>query len=199
MLNSYYNEFVAGGGATSLRHFFLHDGDDSAPLFDFACVDYYRLIHAYRDAFGADHVYVTTYEQFLKSPGRFASNLAEHLTMDVPAKLEVAPVRKGVSQLTLRLQRQLNRFTGRSARNPAAPLRWERSRRAVQKLDQYVPRAVGAAAGQRQKKWLQELIADRYAVSNAELAKMTGINLKGLGYRCEASNGSADYATEGHR
>jgi hypothetical protein len=176
---------VFEGGRLPLGRYVRGVVPELKPGFRFEHLEYAPLVRRYQELLGDDQVLVTTYEDFRADPQPTLDRLCAFLGIEpLPAQGdERALVNRGLSDRSARVMRWSNAFA-RPERMHEEPLVDLRVRnpvaRALRKLDRADTRW-SAPAGVKTK--VAELVGDRYAEPNRDLAALIGVDLAALGYR----------------
>ncbi len=189
MFVSIYKEYIMRGGGASFRQYVTPPEDGYwLPHFRFDFLEYHRLIGYYQDLFGDEAVLVLPYELLRTQPQTFLERLDEFV--GVPAtRSRSQPVRVSLSALALSLKRHANRYLVLDPVNPAPPLAFRRSnqvlKRVFRAVDGKIPATLRDRHERRWRRYAEREIGTRYAKSNALTAKLSGHDLRALGYACE--------------
>lgn len=191
MIVSIWKRYVRVGGAASLRSFVRPPQTRKldVPLFDFAHVDYARLVSCYQRLFGRANVLVLPFELLTEDPVGFVSSIAGFAGATPPKVADTRPRNVSQSALASALKRRLNLLLVRDAVNPAAPFDDARiNRRLIAGFRSFdrvrFLRALRARWERRLREEAHEVVGDRYAESNRTLVELTGVELGRYGYRC---------------
>jgi len=196
MIVSVYKQYVSAGGEARLESFLqpATQREWRLPRFDYDHFAYDRLIAYYRGLYGSDDVLVLPYEQLVRDGPAFVRAIARFAGREIPDEvLDQLPfqVRSNSAQtaLGIALARPLNRFRRGSDLNPA-PLfeskvltRAGRRVRRADLLGSPLTRRAAEQAEQRLKDAVAAEVGDRYVASNNETVRMTGLDLRALGWR----------------
>ena len=181
-LASFYNEYVCGGGASSLRHFLHPPPGVKLPLFDASVLEYHRLIGYYHGLFGRENVLVLPFEALARDRLAFCNRLVAFADGRPLASVPADPARRSRSWALLGLQRRLNFALYRDSSNPSAPVRVPKINRVID----VASRAVPAPLDRRRKRHVAADVAAfagaRYAESNRQTQAFVGESLRALGY-----------------
>lgn len=192
---SNYKRYIKAGGPGTLREFLLPPTTKNArvPFFDFRHFEYHHLLGAYRALFGPDRVLTLAYEQFVREPAAFVSQIGEFVGRPVAQDvLNSLPFDRRM-QTTFRsateqaVLRRLNVFV-RSEVNPTPFFDLQQHHR-LKKLARKArarglsPEDVAEETDEALAGVLDELVGDRYAASNRATAELTGIDLAGYGWQ----------------
>ena len=192
---SWYLQYLKEGGTASARRYlfpdeYLYPGRlmlFKTARFNFAQLDYSGLIEVYDELFGRDRVHVFAYEDLREDSAALLGRMQQELGLvladgAVPGKRVNAAYRRGLVPLA----RMMNLFTGRQVANKRTLIHlpfWFRVRRELLDRLNVVPLfgkrpAAGTLLDARSRAW----IAQRFASSNAWLAKRMDRDLAALGY-----------------
>jgi len=186
MIASLWRQYVFEGGRLPLHRYVRGIAPELKPGFRFEHLEYAPLVRHYRKRLGDERVLVTTYEDFRRDPQPTLDALCEFLGIDPlpPAGDERALVNRGLSDRSARVMRWVNALS-RFERMPEEPVVDLRVRtpaaRVLRKLDRAAT-AWSRPAGVEDR--VRDLVGDRYAEANRDLAALTGIDLGALGYDC---------------
>jgi hypothetical protein len=213
MLVSIYKQYIMRGGAASFRQYVTPPGPSfrqhvtpsrsraaRLPIFRFDFLEYHRLIGYYQHLFGAPNVLVLPYELLRTQPKTFLERIGEFV--GVPAtRAEFQRMNVSPSALTLSLKRQANRYFVRDPVNVAAPFAFHNSNHILTRIcrgvDTKVPIALRENHESRWRRFAEHEVGTRYAESNALTAKLTGIDLRALGYPTEETQARPDQSSGG--
>lgn len=156
------------------------------PLFSFDHFEYVGLIRHYRRLFGSDRVLVFTYESFRHEPKDFVTDFAQRLGLEFQAAdIDFGAVNTSYRHRTLRMARILNRLSSGSVVDktywvPAG--HHDLVQRGLERFNQtrLAGRLLSAEALLGDD--IVDFIRERYAESNRELARETGLPLGPLNY-----------------
>jgi hypothetical protein len=155
-------------------------------------VDHFRyspLVLLYRELYSPDHVLVTLYEDFARSPDKVLDNLCDFAGIERPVVVPFdARPNRSLAPRGVRVLRHLNRFTGSPERDyllalgnrPLLRLPVGRNTRsALRALDRRG--LLGEHASLRIE--VEERLGDHFVTDNRRLAKETSLDLIGAGWR----------------
>lgn len=199
MIAAVYAQYVKRGGTHGARHF-LFPGHYrkgpwrrpyKKPLFSFDHFEYIGLIRHYRQLFGADNVQIFAFEAFRQDSCGFVIDFARQLELSFNGDgIDFGLVNTSYRQRTLRIARIVNRFTCGNVVDKTcwiASNHHDRVQRGLEQFDRTRlagrPLSAEALLGQD----IVDFIRERYAESNRELARETGLPLGPLGYPGTAS------------
>lgn len=190
MLVSIYKQYVRGGGARQLEQLVEPlPNDRRVPAFTLEHYRYDRLVDHYQRALGPERVRVLPFELLRAEPDRFVAEVCEFVGAAPPADLGSSPVNVGVTAGGVRLKRLLNRWFVRDAINPTPIIAIAGAPRAttalVRRLERAVPGPLRRRGEARLARRAEVIVGDRFASSNTELARLTGLELAPLGYVVE--------------
>ncbi|MFL6205155.1 MAG: hypothetical protein ACJ739_07360, partial [Acidimicrobiales bacterium] len=146
---------------------------------------YAPLVRHYRKRLGDDRVLVTTYEDFRCDPQPTLDALCEFVGVDglAPAGDERSLVNRGLSDRSVSVMRRVNALS-RFERMPEEPLVNLRLRSPAARILRKLDRADTAWSRPTEvEARVRELVGDRYATDNADLAALLGVDLGALGWR----------------
>ena len=189
MLVSIYKQYVKAGGAAPFRRYItVPPAGPRMPLFRFDFLEYHRLVGYYQDLFGVTNVLVLPYELLQTQPQTFLERIGEFGGVPV-ARARLRPKAVSLSALTLSFKRHANRYVVWDTLNPGAPLAFDESnehlKRLCNKVDRKLPVALRHLYERRWRRFAEREVGTRYAESNSLTAKLTGLDLRTLGYTCE--------------
>jgi hypothetical protein len=210
MLVSIYKQYILRGGAASFwqyvtppppsfRQHVIQTPDRSArlPVFRFDYLEYHRLIGYYQHLFGPTNVLVLPYELLRTQPKTFLERIGGFV--GAPAiRAEFQWMNVSPSALALSLKRQANRYFVRDAVNLAAPFAFRDSNHVLKRVclgvETKIPAALLDRYERRWRRFAEQEVGTRYAESNALTAKLTGIDLRALGYATKETRTRSDQA-----
>ncbi|PAP75962.1 hypothetical protein [Rubrivirga marina] len=181
-LASFYNEYVCGGGACSLRAFLHPPPGAKLPLFTAGFLEYDRLIGYYQERFGRDRVLVLPYESLRRDPLAFCNRLITFGGGRPLAAVPTEATRRSRSWAVLGLQRGLNFALFRDSSNPAAPVRIPNINRVADVASRATPASVDRWAKRRAAALIADFVGTRYAESNRRTQASVEASLGELGY-----------------
>jgi hypothetical protein len=189
MILSSYKQYITTGGAGSLRSYIFPGAKGPArlPRFRFAHFEYHWLVAAYQQLFGADRVLVLPVERLKEDPTGFVASIVALAGGRMPESLPVDRVNASLSSLSLGIKRRVNLLFVRDPLNPAPLLPLPINNRltnALLRLDRLTPGWLVARFENTKRAELDAAIGDRYAESNRETLRLTGVDLASYGYRC---------------
>jgi len=189
MIFSYYLQYISDGGSLSFRRLTtpLQWTLSRKPEFDFRSFAYVQCIEYYRRLFGEDNVLVLPYEALRSDGCRIAREIAQFCRQDpslIPHDIFGTPANEGMPILMQALRRPLNSLFNRNQLSPEAPILFPWFDRYYRKL-----RPLFAFTGmfdgplrRRLMGQIERAVGERYAESNQQLQRMTGYDLRRLGY-----------------
>lgn len=194
MIAAGYAQYVKRGGTHTPRRF-LFPGQYrkgawrrpyKKPLFSFDHFEYVGLIRHYRRLFGADNVMVFTYEAFRNEPYDFLVAFADRLDLEVEADgIDFGAVNASYRQRTLAIARLVNRLSSGSVVDKTCWIPSGHHDVVQRGLEQFNrTRLAGRLLSPADLlgEDIVDFIRERYAQSNRELARETGLALGALGY-----------------
>lgn len=186
MILSLYRQFVRNGGVFSLKQF-IGTGNEPpgwAPLCRLDFFHYDRFVRCYQDLFGEGNVLVQPLELLRDDEPRYLKRLLDFAgSRGSPEDLGKAGVSNaGWGGQTLEFFRFFSRFAVRNPLGPKQPWSVNTAQRICYKLDKIVPKSRHAKVEKSWKAFIKERTRGRYKESNAELARMTGLDLGSMGY-----------------
>lgn len=181
-LASFYNEYVCGGGACSLRRFLEPPPGAKLPLFDASFLEYHRLVEYYRQRFGPSRVLVLPFETLARDRLAFCNRLVGFGGGRVLSSVPSQATRSSRSWSVLGLQRALNFAFYRDSSNPAAPFRIPRANRVADVVSLVGLGALDRRAKHRVRAAVDAFVGERYAESNRQTQAYVTDSLGELGY-----------------
>ena len=184
MFRSLYTYYVQRGGSGTVARVL----GNRAPGWDFTweilCYD--ALVECYQERFGPDRVKVLAYEQLVNDPQGFLEEIAAFVGVPVPGDANLRAIaNRGLSRPSRWVLRHANRLLRRSRFNERPVLGahdLEPLVRTLQgKFDRKLLRTVGHGFGRSDEARIDALVA-RYGPSNARLERLTGLDVRALGY-----------------
>ena len=201
-----YGEYVRRGGTHRPERFLFPERRGKgqyrrpyrAPMFSFGHFDYLPFIRHYESVFGASAVHVFLYEAFKADPAAFLRHYARLFGLDVDLDaLSFEPVYESYGGRLLPIARAANRFTARSEpdkRYVADVLPFKALQRGLQWLNGTAiagsPPQPSALLGAETLAYVRE----RFAESNAALARHRDLSLHAHGYPGCSDEADADQA-----
>lgn len=189
MLLSTYKAYIKVGGACSWADWTAPPrfSEVRLPRFRFAYYEYDRLIAAYHERFGAEHVCVTPFEMLRADPGGFIRRIVGFAGGRVPNALPVERASNpGLGSFYAALRRRVNPFVTRSPVNGYSPLAWDAltgpAHRLIAGIEAVAPRSWREDVDRRWKAAVAQSVGTRYRESNARTAAIAGLDLKAYGY-----------------
>jgi hypothetical protein len=206
MLLSSYNQHICSGRVHTLVRYLKEpaiykDYIDLAE-FDLTRYVYHYLIQTYYDLFGREKVLVLPYELFRAQPQVFVTEIVRFCDLPVQSEAIAAlpysqRVNVAFSPISLWLKRHLNYLT--TAPNPMnggglfpSKRNNDRINRGLRYLDRYLPESLTNNTKAQMQALIQRTIGDRYAESNAQTQRLTGLDLKQYGYQLSLTKGIGD-------
>ena len=189
ILASIYKHLIRNWLSASIREFL--DQEPLSRCFLPICrLEYYEyhwmISHCMRLTGSADRVHVLPFEWLRESPTRFIQPImVKRRLAEVQLPREV--VNRGFCSLACSLQRRANRwcvpkhFIGRHG-HPA-----RLARALCWRCDRLLPERMARASDRRLAGQIKAIIGARFEASNAETARLTGIDLRELGYATQLS------------
>lgn len=153
-----------------------------APLFEPESLCYHRLVGYYQKLFGQEAVLVLPYEWMREDRGAFINRIRAHVGLPATDSHPMGRANVSTSALECAIARPLKRLLS-SPNRPGSYSRWEeRAERLAAALARPLPKALHVRVEERLRRCIAERLEGFYAESNAELARLTGIDLRALGY-----------------
>lgn len=189
-LLSNYGQYLYIGGTKDLDEYLTQPYDGKQPGFSPHHFAYLGLVRHCREVFGPEAVLVLAYEQFRDHAADYFGHLSRFIGSDVTVdQAALGTVENRVpTPAVLHGLRRVNHLRRSSSVN--AHSRWAAGAIPTA-VDAFVARLGRLAPGgwsRRRMASLREVardyVADRYRASNRELARITDLDLAGLGYRC---------------
>ena len=208
MLESFYSQYVSDGGVLPFGKLMRPMAQDllRAPGFDPDFLRYDRLVALYRELFGGDRVLVLPFELLKARPGEFVRRIGAHCGLEIAEQRFAKGLPRTNERRSILLQelvRQLNRLQrgqlnpgGLTERLPVHRAANELSKRLSGAVDALTPGFLSRAILARRRGRIGELAASRYAESNAELERLTGLSLAEWGYDLPPTSIEARLAAE---
>lgn len=195
MIRSAYGEYVKVGGAAALKHYLSDYQPYSLALFRDKFYFYHGLIDAYMRRFGKERVLVLPFELLRESPARFAGAILNFCDLPTPhgeaaEAIYGAKNNVGLSCFEVAMTRHMNFWFGhRCPHNSTSvlPILPAGSRRlwfaGLRRITRLVPRGITGAMEARMKAAVAAYAGERFAESNRETARLTGLDLEAYGYK----------------
>lgn len=188
---SMYSQYITDGGHGSLNTYLSEPEPNlrRAPMFSQEFYRYHRLFKFYQDKFGKDRVLGLAYEQFISDPNSFMATLCNFVGVeDKQRDFEITNEKR--SEGFQILQRFVNFTLSNNQLSKGALLPLPNATRRFGKLSGPLGHLFPAKLDQMLKSRLVRKIHDRFdgafAESNAELQKLTGLDLGRYGYQLPA-------------
>jgi len=192
MLYSMYLQTLSDGGVLGLKRFLAppEPGLLRAPLFRFDFYDYDRVIARYQALFGAENVLVLPFEALRTAPDATARHLIAHAAgPERAAAYAAGGLSASVNRGRPLAFQALRRVMNMALRNQLSPnglvsvpvTHVERAVRAVLPAAEIL-RPLDGLLKTRMQRRIAAACAGRYAASNAETARLTGLDLSAYGY-----------------
>lgn len=192
-LLSHYREYIANGASGDLARFI--GGVELPPGFAPDCplghFEYDALVGHALALFGAQNVLVLAFEMLREERDRFLSELLHFVGRPVPKVADHAPERVGVKGLGLAFRRACNRvnFGKPDWSRPNQSMAMELVSKASRWIERVAPEAWQRAYEARLRQYVEAQVGSRYAVSNARLEQLTGLELRRYGYSLPGQGG----------
>lgn len=189
-LLSNYRQYLRIGGTKDLDEYLTQPYDGKRPGFSPHHFTYLGLVTHYREVFGPEAVLVLAYEQFRDHAEDYFDHLSRFTGGDVTVDDTILDtvVNRVPTPAVLHGLRRVNRLRRSSSVNAHSRLAAGGIPAAVDAFVAGVGRLAPRGWSRRRMASLREVahdyVADRYRASNRELARATGLDLPGLGYRC---------------
>lgn len=185
---SCYNQRIRSGSNMSLERF-IGVGDTTIPgyppVLDPDFLEYHHLVSYYQKLFGAERVVVLAFEEVVRNLSAAAARLQEALGLEPKPCEAKAWGNRGEGMATVRLKRFLNTFAGESSAfgKGRYAFTWKPLNGLARAFQALAPGSLQAAQKERYLQIIREHYGDRFSASNRQLEKLTGVDLKSLGYR----------------
>lgn len=173
-LRAAYQEYVRYGGRDCLRRYLHPSGNIRFPMFDRRYLEYHRLIECYHRLFGRENVLVLTFEDFCQNTLDFSNRILAFAEAGSVRSMPSHQERTGSDAANLVIARWWN-LVFRHYDEVKDMSVWSGGRLPL-------PKFLHRLADQRWRHQLGELIGESYATSNAETARLTGLDLSRWGY-----------------
>ncbi|MCQ0969748.1 hypothetical protein MLD63_04815 [Paracoccus sp. TK19116] len=186
LLSSLYGEYLRYGYSSTLEQFLNRESPNPSlePTLDFSYYEYDRTQTFYESLFGANKVIVAPMLWTLADPwglvDRVNRTFSSKLTLPAATTTE-RTVRPAMSEWARRVLRRMNGLVPQDSRHLMKPSKFSPNSIAYQ-VDRLTPTWAREKGKRNQKNIVDALVGDYYALSNARFAKMSGIDLKSLGY-----------------
>jgi len=189
MILSSYKQYIATGGAASLKSYLFPGvkGPARLPRFRFEQFEYHWLIAAYEHLFGSDRVLVLPLERLRQDPRGFVASIEAFAGGRMPESLPLDRVNPSLSWLSVGIKRRVNHLFVRDPLNPAPLLPLPINNRLTNVLlglDRLMPDWLVGGMERKKRAELDAAIGDRYCESNRKTMTLTGLHLDPYGYRC---------------
>lgn len=194
MAAALYRHYLREGGTHGPRRYLCPSGwrkdvrrhPFKFPVFSLEFLDYRGLVQHYRRLFGDSRVHVFAFELFRDDPRAFVADFVEQLGIEIDVtRLDYRPSNQGLSRNAMVAARLLNHLTYRSVLDK----RWNGpfvSNKIRSNLPLWISRSPLRGRPQAASDLLGAVlvaeIEERFATPNLELAQLTGLPLKALGY-----------------
>lgn len=190
MLRSLYRQFVKRGGRESIEEFI---GDGSSvpgftPVFRLGHLDYDLMIDRYQSLFGEDRVLVLPFEELRRGAREFATRIVDFAESGGMPSEDEPPRNVGLRGTALGFYRALNRYAPPAWHRPGAvPGLW-----LGRLVGGFTPKVVNTRLEASLAATIARRVSGRFSASNHRTARLTGLDLGGLGYDCSgAESGDA--------
>jgi hypothetical protein len=185
MIRSLHNYYIQKGGFASLAEFVENRAVGCDFDVDHLCYD--QIIARYQELFGREHVKVLPYELLVADAAGFLNEIAVFVAgVTVPGPVSLGRVNQALSPVSSWTLRHSNRLFRQSRYNPRPRLASMRRAHALRRFLQQVvdPALFGQAGGSlaRRDEQLLDALLPRFAASNAEVERLTGLSLAQWSY-----------------
>ncbi len=188
MIRSCYSQFVNGGGLMRLEDY-IKDKTGRGPSFTLNHFRYDALLDLYGGLFGKENVVVLPYEELRSDPVAYLNRLMRFCKLEPVTTLteeEFEPVHPSAGCTSTNVQRMLNIFMHPDILNGFTPLGSRIGDRIGEKISASFNSKLFAGRDKKlSQEWrriIEARVGDFYRASNRATTKLTGINLKGMGY-----------------
>ncbi|HEX2803851.1 MAG TPA: hypothetical protein VHN55_07725 [Sphingomicrobium sp.] len=189
LIQSMYSQHISAGGVESLRRYLTtpEPGWLRKPSFAFELYEFDTLIRYYQQLFGTDRVLALPLELLQARPAEFASRISTfcgHPPVE-PEDTRSKNVRR--PQLMQLVQRPLNMLFFHNDLSPGALLHVTRFHMRYGKyarplFNLITPKVLDDWILRRQRRIIDSMVGNRYAVSNRRTQEIVGLPLADLGY-----------------
>jgi hypothetical protein len=189
-IRSCYEDMLEGGGVCGIRRFMRSGNDNQLPMFSLGYFKYDEIAKLYQNVFGASNLLVLPYEQLLRDPERFLTQIythaqvrPEHLEPLIAATEKRSNAHRAAKAASLYFLRGLNLLGNPTNNNakiglglPALP------KTAVYYTQRYMPGRIARSYRRRIENYISEYVGEFYRESNINLQSMVDWNLDKEGY-----------------
>lgn len=156
--------------------------DGYSPLFNMHYIEYHRIIEYYMNLFGRSSVLVLPFEWLRDDPNKFINQIRTFVDLEPSQNFSSEKVNEGYSAALSEFRRVLNRWIV-SPNYPGKILRLEKwADRVSSRVNRIIPHSLHRKADKNLSDKIEKLVLGFYAESNQKTARLTGLDLKSLGY-----------------
>jgi len=184
MIDSLYRQYIHQGGGCGFESF-LNMHPESSLYFSLDYLFYDRIVDYYQKLFGFDAVLVCLYESLKESPVEFLIQLFSFLHVNQLSVDFNTKVNQGMSAISIKIARILNRFVHSVSFNPdpVIPSRLVNSHFARRLLQGYLdPLLFNRISGQRSFISKEQQLNNYFSKTNRSLLKRLDLPLKKYHY-----------------
>lgn len=184
---SCYNQRIRSGSNMSLERFIGSEGTvipGYPPVIDPDFLKYHHLVSYYQKLFGSERVVVLSFEEVVSNFSSAASRLQEELGLEPKPCEPEAWGNRGEGMATVRLKRFLNTFAGESSAfgKGRYAFTWKPLNGVARAFQLLAPSSLQAAQKECYLRKIRQHYGDCFSASNRKLERLTGLDLKSLGY-----------------
>lgn len=187
-LRSLYGQYLYQDGRWPLSEFLLDPRRWSTlipPICRLDHLEYHHLVGYYAQLFGRDALWILPQEWLRRDPRGALQGLQDFAGTGWQVTGEYPPIHGGWGAATLALRRWLNGWVqlppSHDFHRPSPPL-WEAKNRLCRLVDRTLPQGLQTQVDRRWRRYVAEVVGDRYQASNQRLQAYTPLNLRSLGY-----------------
>lgn len=188
LLASLYYQQIRQGGSQRVEAF-LPAGPSRTGFRPTVRLDHfeYDLTYAhFRRFWAAGDILFMPMEMLMRDSDAYLQRLFGAVGLDTPADIRMKRVNEKRLEITMRMERLLNRFIETPNPRPAHfedyPVAYRLKSRLLSAMDRATPlRRIGSEE-QKIKAYIHDRVGDHFATSNRALADATGLDLEALGY-----------------
>ena len=191
MVRSYYSQYITDGGVRSFASL-SHDPEPKLrrmPVFDMDFFAYHKAVARYQALFGAENVMVYPFEEMQRDSLGLVQRIIDfahgpdHGYTVTPAILE-APVNSGIPPTLQAIRRVANALLTRNHLSPTGLMNLRGLEYGFRKIKPAfgVFGPIDRLLEARIRRQVSAACTGRFEASNAELARLTGLDLRRYGY-----------------
>lgn len=191
-LYSRYQQYVKEGGCWSIEDVLNPPSwrDGFRRMYDWSLLDYVPAIQRYQELFGRDSVLVLPVEMLRSSPDVFLARMASFCGVpEIPLSTNV-PANRGMGGATIALVRAYNQLIDvcNDPRKKSYRVRHRIQKKIRNASELWLPRGLQERRARMIKRYIADVVEDRYAESNRHASELIGLDLGEYGYRCASDS-----------